>query len=86
MFQSRLHSIMASLHCRESRPRSGNLSNHETEIDRGLQVRATNTSFSAKRENTSKARDAKMGRLDPIADEVWDVRSQEQAMVLKPIH
>ena len=24
----------------------------------------------------SKARDAKMGRLDPIADEVWDVRSQ----------
>jgi hypothetical protein len=27
--------------------------------------------------DSSKARDAKMGRLDPIADEVWDVRSQE---------
>jgi hypothetical protein len=31
----------------------------------------------------SKARDAKMGRLDPIADEVWDVRSQEPSPGLR---
>jgi len=30
-----------------------------------------------------KARDAKMGRLDPIADEVWDVRSQEPSPGLR---